>query len=362
MSNTFGRFLTVTLFGESHGEVVGATLDGLAAGIIIDEDYISHALALRRPTGEISTARNETDAFRVVSGVYDGFTTGAPLTIVMPNVDVRDKDYGKMQDIPRPSHADYTAHVKYRGYSDFRGGGRFSGRLTAPIVAVGAIVRRVLEGKGIFIGTHVVSLGGLKDRPISDIKDIEKLNDTPFPVLDEEAAERMLTKIQAVKADGDSVGGVLETVVLGVPTGLGEPFFDSVESVISHGLFSIPGVKGVEFGAGFALGDMLGSQANDPFTVENGRIVTTKNDGGGVQGGISNGMPILFRTAVKPTSSIAKPQSSVSLSKRTERTLTVHGRHDATIVHRARAVVDAVTALALGDLFVSQYVVDGLRR
>ena len=350
MKNTFGHNVSVTLFGESHGEEMGAVLDGLSAGLVVDEAYIEQKLALRRPVGDISTSRQERDKFRIVSGVFEGRTTGAPLAILIPNENTKSGDYTKLKDVPRPSHADYTAEVKYGGFQDFRGGGHFSGRVTAPLVAVGAIAQKALEEKGIFIGTHLSSLAGVKDRAIASLEDVKALSKRSFPVLDEEKAARMQEEIVKAKEDGDSVGAVLETVVLGMPVGVGEPFFDSVESRLSHVLFSVPGIKGVEFGAGFAISDMRGSQANDEFCMENGKVVTKTNHSGGILGGITNGMPIVFRVAVMPTPSIYKEQNSVSLSKKENVTLQIQGRHDPCIAHRVRAVVDAVTALALLDL------------
>lgn len=350
MKNTFGHNLTVTLFGESHGEEMGAVLDGLTAGIAIDEEYIEMKLALRRPSGDISTARKEADKFRIVSGVFEGKTTGAPLALLIANENTRSGDYAQLKNTPRPSHADYTAEIKYGGFQDYRGGGHFSGRVTAPLVAVGAIAQKALEEKGIFIGTHISSLLGIEDKKIENLDDIKTLAKRSFPVLDSEKAKKMQGEIVKAKEDGDSVGAVLETVVLGMPAGVGEPFFDSVESRLSHILFSVPGVKGVEFGAGFGITDMKGSEANDGFTLENGKIVTKTNNSGGILGGITNGMPIVFRVAVKPTPSIFKEQDSVSLSKKECVKLQIKGRHDPCIAHRVRAVVDAVTALCLLDL------------
>lgn len=350
MRNVFGQNVSITLFGESHGEEIGATLDGLAPGLCVDEEYIAQKLALRRPAGAISTARQEADKFRIVSGVFEGKTTGAPLTVLIPNENTRSSDYSKLKDIPRPSHADYTAEIKYHGFQDYRGGGHFSGRVTAPLVAVGAIAQKALEEKGIFIGTHISRLAGVSDREIESLDDIKSLSGATFPVLDGAKAGQMQAEILKAKEDGDSVGGVLETLVLGMPVGVGEPFFDSVESRLSHILFSVPAVKGVEFGAGFSIADMRGSQANDAFCMDGDKVQTKTNHSGGILGGITNGMPIKFRVAVKPTPSIFKEQDSVSLSQKENVKLQIQGRHDPCIVHRVRAVVDAVTAIALLDL------------
>ncbi len=361
MKNTFGNSISVTLFGESHGAAIGATVDGLAPGIKIDDEYIKARLAERRPAGKISTARVEADEYEILSGAYLGYTTGTPLTIIIRNKNVKSEDYSTLADMPRPSHADYTASVKYGGYQDPRGGGHFSGRITAALVAVGAILRMALEAKGIYIGTHIDSLGGIKDRGFSDIlADIKSLSGTSFPVLDKKAGMDMTALAEEVAQAGDSIGGVLETAVIGMPAGVGEPFFDSVESEIAHILFSVPAVKGVEFGAGFGITNMRGSEANDEFTIIDGKVSTKTNNNGGINGGITNGMPITFRTAVKPTPSIFIEQGTVSLSKMEECQLKISGRHDPTIVHRVRAVVDAVTAIALADMLAVKYGTDWL--
>lgn len=359
MKNTFGQSISVTLFGESHGSEIGAVIDGLAPGVDIDEEYIASRLALRRPAGKISTSRVEADGFRIVSGVFGGKTTGAPICIIIPNANTHSADYEATRALARPSHADYTAYEKYHGFEDYRGGGHFSGRLTAPIVAAGAIAQTALMKKGIVLGTHIARLAGICDRKFDNIKDdIERLSSAAFPVLDEKAGEKMTAEILEAATDGDSVGGVLECAVLGVPAGVGEPWFDSVESLLSHALFSIPAVKGVQFGDGFDLCDMRGSKANDAFRVENGKIVTKTNHNGGINGGITNGMPILFSVAVKPTPSIFKTQETVDFIKRENAEITISGRHDPAIVHRARAVVDAVTALVMCDLLAVRFGTD----
>lgn len=359
MKNTFGNSVAVTLFGESHGECIGAVMDGLAPGILIDEEVIRHMLTLRRPAGKISTPRVEKDAYRIVSGVAGGYTTGTPITILIPNENVKSGDYAPMQTIARPSHADYTAQCKYHGFQDARGGGHFSGRLTAALVAAGAVCKSALAQRGILMGTHVKKCAGINDRDFDDLAaDIAAVNDKVFAVLDENCEAPMKAAIEAAAADGDSVGGVLETAVTGMPAGVGEPWFDTLESLLAHGMFSIPAVKGVEFGAGFAMADMRGSQANDPFALNDGKIITTKNDNGGINGGITNGMPIIFRTAVKPTPTIFKPQQSVDFQTMQETTLVPKGRHDPAIVHRARVVQDAVTAFVLCDVLAMRFGTD----
>ncbi len=357
MKNTFGHSISVTLFGESHGEEIGAVLDGLAPGIAIDEDFIRHQLSLRRPQGKISTARVEPDAFRIVSGVFEGKTTGTPLCILIPNTNTRSGDYSK--GLPRPGHADFAAECKYHGYQDYRGGGHFSGRITAALVAAGAIALLLLRQKGILIGTHIASLAGIPDRGFEDLEaDIETLGDLTFPTLSAAAGETMQRAIEKAAGEGDSLGGILETAAVGFPAGVGEPWFDTVEGLLSHALFSIPAVKGVEFGAGFGFADMCGSQANDALRVENGRVVTKTNHNGGINGGITNGMPILFRTAVKPTPSIFKEQESVDIDRLQNAALMLRGRHDPAIIHRARVVVDSMAALVLCDLLAGRYGTD----
>ena len=356
MKNTFGNIISITLFGESHGEYIGAVLDGVCAGITVDEEYIAKKLEQRKPHGAISTKRCEPDNVEIVSGVYNGVTTGTPITLLIKNTNVSSKDYSILKDTPRPSHADYVAEVKYGGNQDYRGGGHFSGRLTAPIVAAGAIISRALLNKGIRVGTHIKSLHGVKDRAFSDYKsDIEELDEKLFPVLDEKAAAAMTEEILEAAKNGDSVGGVLETAVVGVPAGVGEPWFDSLESTLSHALFSIPGVKGVEFGIGFGFADLFGSEANDPFVTDGEKICTKTNNNGGINGGISNGMPITFKVAMRPTPSIYKEQQTVSLSKMENTTLKIEGRHDPAIIHRARAVVDAISAITIADALTTAY-------
>ena len=361
MKNTFGNSISVTLFGESHGAAIGAVVDGLAPGIEIDSEYISERLSERRPAGAVSTARCEKDEYEILSGAFNGKTTGTPLTIIIRNNDTRCKDYSSLLDMPRPSHADYTANVKYHGYQDYRGGGHFSGRITAALVAVGAIIRCALEKKGIYIGTHIKSLHEISDREFENYAvDIEALKGTTIPVLSDEAMAKMESEILSARADGDSVGGVLESAVIGIPAGVGEPWFDTVEGILAHALFSIPGIKGVEFGRGFAFSEMLGSEANDDFATDGKQIFTKTNNNGGINGGITNGMPLVYRCAVKPTPSIFKPQGTVSLSAMREETLVIEGRHDPAIIHRARAVVDAVSAIAVADMLAVKYGTDWL--
>ena len=363
MKNTFGSSVAVTLFGESHGAAVGAVIDGLAPGIRVDEDFIRAQLSLRRPAGEISTPRSEEDNFAIESGVFNGYTTGTPICIVIPNENTKSKDYSELRNKARPGHADFTAYAKYHGFEDYRGGGHFSGRITAGLVAAGAIAISALKGKGIYIGTHIVRCAGISDRAFGNIsEDIELLAGKSFAVLESSAEEKMKSAIIAAKNEGDSVGGVLETAVTALPAGAGEPWFGSVESRLSQILFSVPAVKGVEFGGGFALSDMRGSEANDAFRIRGGNIETVTNNNGGINGGITNGMPVVFRTAVKPTPTIHKTQQTVDFIKKENTELTVGGRHDPCIVHRARVVVDSVTAVALCDMLSERFGTDWLVR
>ena len=353
MRNTFGNHLTLTLFGESHGPEIGCVLDGLEPGLPVEEARISLLLRLRRPAGPISTARVEPDPFRIVSGVWNGRTTGAPLCILIPNTQMKSGEYRNLADTPRPGHADYPGYVKSNGCADPRGGGHFSGRLTAALTAAGAIVLPSLERRGIRIGTRIARCGGVPDRDFADLSaDLAALAQKPFPVLDEAAAEAMRAAILAAAADGDSVGGILETVATGLPAGLGEPWFDTVEGLLSHALFSIPAVKGVEFGSGFAFSDLRGSQADDPFRMQGGAVVTEENHNGGALGGLTTGMPLRFRTVVKPTPTIARPRRTVDLRTGENVTVTASGRHDPSIVPRAAIVQTAVTALVLYDLLL----------
>ena len=363
MKNSIGTSVILTLFGESHGPSVGCVLDGLAPGIPVDEEEIARLLSLRRPFGAISTGRVEMDPFVIESGVINGRTTGAPLTIRIPNENTRSGDYDGFLTVPRPGHADYTAAVKYGGFQDVRGGGHFSGRLTAPLVAAGGILLPALRAKGITVATHIKELAGIRDRSFGDFQtDARALIYRQFAVLDDEIADAMQTAVLDAKGSGDSVGGVLETVVLGMPAGVGEPTFDTVEGELAKALFSIPAVKGVSFGAGFEIARMRGSEANDPFRVEDGKITVRGTNQGGVNGGITNGGIMLIQTAVKPTPTIAKEQDTVDLSRGENTTVSGAGRHDPCIVHRARVVADAVVALVLTDLLARRFGTDFLAK
>lgn len=361
MKNTIGNNLSVTLFGESHGEAIGAVIDGLAPGICVDLDFISDMLSRRRPSGAISTARVEADPFKIVSGVFNGKTTGTPICIIIPNGDTKSKDYEETRWLARPSHADFTAFSKYHGYEDYRGGGHFSGRITAALVAAGALILSALNTKGIHIGTHLKKCAGVEDRSFDDIsKDISFIYSKDFPVLDNSKEELIKTNILNAKAEGDSVGGILETAVTGLVAGLGEPWFDTVEGLLSHMLFSVPAVKGVEFGAGFSFADMKGSEANDSFFIEDEKVLTKTNNNGGINGGITNGMPIIFRCAVKPTPTILKEQETIDMLNLSDSILSAKGRHDPCIAHRACVVVDSVTAIVIADMLITRFGTDWL--
>ena len=352
MKNTLGHELTVTVFGESHGPAIGCVIDGLPSGVRIDMDRLRHDMDLRRAAGSISTARKEADEVKFLSGVKDGIIEGTPLTLIIENKNVRRKDYDEIKNLARPGHADYTADVRYLGFQDASGGGHFSGRLTAPLTAAGSIVRKMLEDRGILIGTHIRRLHGIEDDPLIEHnirKTLEELNEKPFAVLSPRVEIMMKSMIEDAAKKKDSVGGILEPAVVGMEPGIGEPMFGALESDLSAALFAIPAVKGVEFGEGFGFADLYGSEANDRFTLFHDQVATITNHNGGINGGISNGMTIRFSTCIKPTPSIARPQFTVDFRKMENTSILIKGRHDPAIVHRARVVVDSVTALVLAD-------------
>jgi len=347
--STFGKAIPVNLFGESHGKAIGITINNLPGGIELDLDRIHNELFKRRPKSNLSTPRREQDELTFLSGYFEGKTTGTPLTIVINNLDTRSRDY--TPNILRPSHADYTSHMKYNQSQDYRGGGHFSGRLTTPIVILGAIASQILEQKGIIIASHINSIKDQNDLSFSDFnptsEDLKKLLQSDFPLINEDNKTLFEEVILNAKANKNSVGGTIETCILNVPVGYGDPFFDSIESILAHLLFSVPAIKGVEFGKGFDITKLFGSEANDSFTVENGNITTKTNNSGGIQGGISNGMPITFKVAVKPTASIGVPQETVDIESMTPTVLELKGRHDPCIVHRVVHVINAITAYGI---------------
>ena len=356
--------LDYTIFGESHGPAIGVVVDGLPAGARLDEAYIAGQMARRAPGGDpTATARKEADAVRILSGAMNGRATGAPLCAMIENTNTRSGDYQNIASSMRPGHADYTAYAKYHGYQDARGGGHFSGRVTAALVAGGALVLGALNRAGIEIVTHIGRCAGISDAPFA-LDDPAALAAQAeallnkfegFALLDGSVEEPMKAAIRAAGAEGDSVGGVLETAILGLPAGVGEPYFDSVESKLAHLAFSIPAVKGIEFGSGFGFADQKGSEANDAFRMQGERIVTATNHNAGLNGGISNGMPVVFRTAVKPTPSIYKTQDTVDYMAKKDAELSIQGRHDPCIVPRAAIVQTCAAALAVGDLLTAKY-------
>ena len=355
MSSSYGQQLKLSIFGQSHGEAIGVTLDGFPAGMRIDLPRLMAEMARRAPgQSALTTARKEPDAPEFLSGVLDGKTTGQPICILIRNTNQRSRDYGDGVDLVRPGHADYTGHVRYFGHEDWRGGGSFSGRLTAPLVAAGALCSQWLEQQGVRIACHIQSLGDvqdasfMKDDPSQDYAYLKQMH---LPVLTKDLDKAMEAAAMEARNAGDSIGGVLECMVTGLPAGLGAPFFDSVESVISHLLFSVPAVKGVEFGDGFGFVNLRGSQANDCFCMQDGRVVTATNHSGGVNGGITNGMPVIFRCVIRPTPSISIPQQTVSIRTGENAALEIKGRHDPCILPRAVPVIEAMTAIAVLDLW-----------
>lgn len=358
MASYLGEHIHVSVFGQSHSPAIGVVVDGLPAGERVDMEELGRFLKRRAPgQNATSTPRKEADLPQFLSGLVDDVTCGAPLAALIENTNTRSQDYAQLRDKPRPGHADFTAQVKYGGFQDVAGGGHFSGRLTAPLCIAGGICLQILKRRGIEVAAHIASIAAEADRPFDpmgeSVETMDALKRAPFPVLDEKAGERMRKAILQAKEEGDSVGGIVECLVTGVPAGLGEPMFGGIENRLAAALFGIPAVKGVEFGAGFGVATMRGSENNDPFTVKDGKLVTETNHAGGILGGITNGMPLVFRLAVKPTPSIAKQQQTVSLSKKQVEELVVTGRHDPCIVPRAVPVVEAVTALVLTDLLFS---------
>lgn len=361
MKNTFGQSISLTVFGESHGAGVGVVLDGLCSGLDVNDASIKTALSRRAPSTSTDTARRERDAYQILSGVFNGKTTGTPICIFIPNENTDSKAYE--YGVARPSHADYTAFCKYGGYEDYRGGGHFSGRVTAGIVATGAILKDALKGLGISIGTHILECANVRDNEFNDIQnEVLSLDCAKFPVLNEDKGKQMIAKIEDAKANLDSVGGITQTAIVGLPAGVGEPMFDSVEGMLSHAMFAIGAVKGIEFGKGFQLGKMLGSSANDAFVIEDGKVKTSTNNNGGINGGITNGMHVLFNLAIKPTPSIAKKQNTVDFVNGKQTEIEIVGRHDPAIVRRICPVVDSVSALVVCDLLSQRYGTDVFKK
>jgi chorismate synthase len=357
MSSQYGKKLTISIFGQSHSPAIGVNIEGLPAGIAVDMDALRKFLARRAPgQNELATARTEEDTPEILSGLVNGITCGVPLAAIIRNNDTRSADYRELRDIPRPSHADYAAHIKYKGHQDVAGGGHFSGRLTAPLCLAGGICLQILHTLGIEIGAHILRIGGAEDDAFDPVRisaaDFALIRGKPLPLLRHEAGDSMRAVILEAKEKGNSVGGIVECAAIGLPAGLGDPMFDGIENRIAGIVFGIPAVKGIEFGSGFGGAERTGSQNNDSFYMEVGSVKTTTNNSGGILGGITNGMPVLFRTAFKPTPSIAMAQESVSLSRSENTVLQIKGRHDPCIVPRAVPCVEAAAAIALYDAYL----------
>lgn len=355
MSSIWGNNIKISVFGESHGKAIGVTIDGLPPGEAIDSEELLFQMERRAPgRDKVSTMRKEGDTPIILSGFYNGKTTGTPMTAIIENTDTRSSDYDNLNILPRPSHADYTGHIRYKGFADPRGGGHFSGRLTAPLVFAGALCRQILKRRGITIGSHIYSISNISDTPFDlvniDKAHLEELIRMPLPLNDKEKEPEMRAAIEGARLECDSLGGIVECAAVGLPAGLGSPIFGGVENVISSLIFGIPAVKGIEFGTGFNSASMTGSECNDEFTAENGKIKTTTNNSGGIQGGITNGMPLILRVAFKPTPSISKEQSTVNLTTLEAEKLVIKGRHDPCIVPRALPAVEGALAISLCNL------------
>ncbi len=357
MSSEFGKNIKLFVFGESHGEAIGCVIDGLPAGIKLDIDKIYVDMKRRAPGQDKSaTPRLEKDIPHILSGVLDNVTTGAPLAMIIENTNTKSGDYSNLMTVPRPSHSDYPAYVKYKGNNDIRGGGHFSGRLTAPIVFAGAVAKQILEKKGVTVGAHIAQISGVQDEKFdkNNISPelLKSLSSVPFSTISNDAQEKMKDIIEKARLNRDSVGGVIECAAVGLPVGIGANIFSTVESHLSSILFGIPAVKGIEFGAGFDFANMTGSQANDAYCIKDGEIALKTNNNGGVLGGMTTGAPLVLSVAVKPTPSISQPQQSVNLQTMEEETLVIKGRHDPCIVPRALPVVEAAVAFGLLDMML----------
>lgn len=357
MSSMWGDKLKMSIFGESHSEGIGVILDGIPAGEEIDSDELYKFMSRRRAKNDgLSTPRIEADIPEIMSGIIDGKTTGTPICAIIKNTNTRSGDYSEMSQVARPGHADYTGFIKYNGFGDIRGGGHFSGRLTAPLCFAGGVCCQILSRMGITIAAHAVKIGGVADDSFDSVsvshEFLQTLLSKEYPVINDKALEKMKDKISDARKSGDSVGGVIEAVAVGVPAGIGSPIYDGLENIISSLVFSIPAVKGIEFGAGFAAADMFGSENNDEFFTDNGDIKTKTNNHGGILGGISSGMPIIFKAAIKPTPSIAKEQQSVNFVTNQEVTMATKGRHDPCIALRAVPCIESALAVALMSQFI----------
>ncbi|MBZ4683661.1 MAG: chorismate synthase [Fusobacteriaceae bacterium] len=367
MSANWGKNIKLTIFGESHGPGVGIVIDGLPPGLHIDMEFVRDELE-RRATGKnmLMTARKEPDAIEILSGYFDYHTTGGPLSLVIKNKDQKSKDYSKLKNWMRPGHADYTGNVKYKGFNDYRGGGHFSARITTPFVVAGAIAKQILAKENIYIGSHIKSIANIEDRDFEE-KDLNKnifseLAKEQLCVLNKEIADKMRDEILNAREELDSVGGIVETAIINLPAGVGEPFFESIESRLASMIFSVPAVKGIEFGKGFGITRLRGSEANDEYYYdEEGNVKTKTNNNAGILGGISNGMPIIFKTALKPTASISKPQKSINIETKKEEEFAITGRHDPCIVPRAVVILESAAALTILDMLIESRRYNGFK-
>lgn len=359
MSSTWNKTLKLSIFGESHGEAIGVVVDNLPAGEKIDLEEVKLLMARRAPGGKAgSTSREEKDKPEILSGVLNGLTTGAPLCAVIHNTNTRSSDYGNISTLARPGHADFTGYIRYNGYNDIRGGGHFSGRLTAPLVFAGAIAQQILERKNVFCGAHILSIHGVSDLEYNavspTIEEITSARHKDFPVLNDKLGYKMKNEIEAARLNSDSVGGIVECIAVGVPAGIGSPMFDGIENDISSIVFGIPAVRGIEFGKGFASTELYGSEHNDEFFIDNNDVKTKTNNHGGVLGGITSGMPIHFKVAFKPTPSIAQQQRTVDYKEKKDSLIEIKGRHDSCLVPRAVPVVEAAANIAILSQMLQQ--------
>lgn len=358
MASVYGTKLKLSVFGESHGDAIGVVMDGFPAGVILDYEYISAFMKRRAPGGSFSTKRSEPDIPRIVSGVSDGFTNGYPICAVIENTNQHSASYQSKMTVPRPSHADFAAAIKYGEHTELHGGGHFSGRLTAPLVFAGALCSLYLRGHGVEIAAHIKRIRDVSDTPFShnvSADELRELKGKSFPAIDAEVAEAFAAIINDARDKGDSVGAQIECAAVGLPVALGEHMFESVESEISKMMFAVPAVKGIEFGLGFGFAEAYGSEVNDPYEYKDGKVITKTNNCGGIVGGMTTGMPVMFSVALKPTPSIFKEQDSVDLEQGKDTKLTIQGRHDPCIAVRAVPVVEACTAIALTELMLNSY-------
>jgi len=358
MSGVYGHNINFAIFGESHGPAIGGVISSLPAGLDIDFDAIDHDLKRRNHRAIYSTSRAEADKYEILSGVLEGKVTGAPLAFIIRNADTKSGDYSQLKELMRHGHSDYPAYIKYNGCNDVRGGGHFSGRLTAPLVFAGSLARQYLKQKGIGVFSHIISVGSVKGESlINNLPSQDKINELQnmeMPVMSDKLKSAFMEEIEKHRNDCNSIGGVIECCLYGIPAGIGSPFFDSVESRLSAMMFSIPAVKGIEFGVGFGITEMTGFDANDKYEYNGKKVVAKTNNNGGILGGITNGMPIVFRVAIKPTPSVFKPQDTVNVKTGENGVLTLKGRHDACIVPRACAAVECAAALTLFDMLCGE--------